>query len=87
MTAIKHQPTIDTSISQTDSNRVLTSEYLINSKTMSSQCLAAINTFWYPISLSEALTHPDAKIELAFLVAERKLSVYIDYSNEDRIGE
>jgi hypothetical protein len=87
MAAIKHQHTIDTSISQTDSNRVVTSEYLKNSKIIPNQCLEAINAFWYPIALSENLTHPDAKIELAFLVGERKLSVYIEYSNDDRLLE
>jgi hypothetical protein len=81
MSVIKHQPTIDTNVSQIDADLVLTSQDLKNSEPMTSQCLEAINAFWYPISLSEDLIQPNAKIELAFLVSERKLSVYIESSN------
>jgi hypothetical protein len=81
MSAIKHQFTIDTNLSQIDADRVLNFQYLEKSKTMTNQCLEAINAFWYPISLSKDLIHPDAKIDLAFLVPERKLSVYIESSN------
>jgi hypothetical protein len=78
---IKYQPTIESSVSQTDVDRVLNFQYLEKSTTMPNQCLEAINAFWYPISLSKDLIHPDAKIDLAFLVGERKLSVYIESSN------
>jgi phosphoribosylaminoimidazole-succinocarboxamide synthase len=84
MSAIKHQPTIDTSSSHANADRVLTSQNLKNLEPMTSQCLEAINAFWYPLALSADLIHPDAKIELAFLVDERKLSVYIESSNDDR---
>ncbi len=77
MAAIKHQHTIDTSITQPDPDRVLTSPHPKDSTTMI-QCLEATNAFWYPIALSDELIHPDAKIELIFLVSERKLSVYIN---------
>jgi hypothetical protein len=76
-----HQTIINTTTAQADFDRVL------NSTIMTSKCLEAVDAFWYPISLSDELTHPNAKIELAFLVGERKLSVYIDYSNDDRIIE
>ncbi len=76
-----HQTIINTTTAQADFDRVLTSTII------TSKCLEAVDAFWYPISLSDELTHPNAKIELAFLVGERKLSVYIEYSNDDRIIE
>lgn len=87
MALAKHQPTIDTNIFQSDRDRISTSQHLISSNIITPECLEAVNTFWYPIALSDDLTQPDAKIELIFLVGERKLLVYIDYSNVDRIIE
>ncbi len=87
MALAKHQSTIDTSISQPDPDQVVTTQHLGNSNIITTQCLEAIKAFWYPIALSEDLIQPDAKIELIFLVGERKLSVYVEYSNVDRIIE
>jgi hypothetical protein len=87
MATVKHQQAIEASISQNDVDRVLTSQHLINSKIVTTECLEAVNTFWYPIVLSADLINSDAKIELTFLVGERKLPVYIEYSNEDRLIE
>ena len=77
MSIVKHQSTIDTGIAQADADRISTSSHLKDSPIMI-QCLEATNGFWYPIALSDDLIHPDAKIELIFLVSERKLSVYIE---------
>jgi hypothetical protein len=78
MTARKSQDVIKVTISETNPQEVLIAEYLRDSGKIKTQCMEAIEGYWYSYALSKQPGSSDAEVELAVAESVMMLSTQIN---------